>query len=105
MDVPAHGKRLQWAIFSVLLLVNISVACVWIPARLQINKTYIHFNEIWDRIEKVVFLILDLGLNLTFIYLVKARLVARGLTKYHTLFKCNLGMIFFSISLDVSQLA
>lgn len=105
MDVPAHGTQLKWAIFGVLLVVNISVICVWIPARLQINKSYISFNEIWDRIEKVIFLIIDLGLNLTFIYLVKARLIARGLTRYNTLFRFNLGMIFFSISLDVSELA
>lgn len=103
MDVRAHGTRLKWAVFIIILLINISVFCIWIPAKLQISKTFVHVNEIWDRIEKGLFLLVDLGLNLTFIYLVRSRLVSRGLTKYNVLFKFNLWMIFFSMSLDVGQ--
>lgn len=102
MPIPAQATRLKWAVFAVLLVINISVFCIWLPARLQINSTYIHINEIWDRIEKGVFLIVDAGLNLTFIYLVKSRLIASGLTKYTTLFRFNLAMIAVSMSLDVS---
>ncbi|OLN83289.1 hypothetical protein CCHL11_03028 [Colletotrichum chlorophyti] len=101
MPIPAHAIRLKWGVFAILLVVNISVFCIWIPARLQINSTYVHINEIWDRIEKGIFLVVDAGLNLTFIYLVKSRLIASGLTKYTTLFRFNLLMITFSMSLDV----
>ncbi|UQC78780.1 uncharacterized protein CLUP02_04257 [Colletotrichum lupini] len=99
VDDPA--TRLKWGVFGILLAVNISVFCIWIPARLQINETYIHINEIWDRIEKGIFLLVDAGLNLTFIYLVKSRLIASGLTKYTALFRFNLAMTAVSMSLDV----
>lgn len=105
MPIPAQATRLKWGVFGILLAVNISVFCVWIPARLQINETYIHINEIWDRIEKGIFLLVDAGLNLTFIYLVKSRLIASGLTKYTALFRFNLAMIAVSMSLDVGLTA
>ncbi|KAF3343667.1 hypothetical protein VD0002_g9779 [Verticillium dahliae] len=101
MHVPAHATRLKWGVFLVLLVINISVFCVWIPARLQISEGIIHANDIWDRIEKGLFLVIDLGLNLTFIYLVRSRLIAYGLTKYTVLFRFNLAMICISISLDI----
>ncbi|KAK1633508.1 hypothetical protein BDP81DRAFT_463251 [Colletotrichum phormii] len=101
MPIPAQATRLKWGVFGILLAVNISVFCIWIPARLQINDTYIQINEIWDRIEKGIFLLVDAGLNLTFIYLVKSRLIASGLTKYTALFRFNLAMIAVSMSLDV----
>lgn len=82
-------------------LVNISVFCVWIPARLQISETYVHVNEIWDRIEKGIFLVIDAGLNLYFIYLIRTRLIAYGLNKYYPLFKFNMFMVAVSIGLDV----
>ncbi|KAF4918888.1 hypothetical protein CGCVW01_v008446 [Colletotrichum viniferum] len=101
IPIQSHASRLKWGVFGILLAVNISVFCIWIPARLQINHTYIHVNEIWDRIEKAIFLIVDASLNLTFIYLVKSRLIASGLTKYTRLFNFNLLMIAVSMSLDV----
>lgn len=82
-------------------LVNISVFCIWIPARLQISQNWIHINNIWDRIEKVIFCLIDAGLNLYFIYLVRSKLIANGLTKYHRLFRFNLFMIACSVALDV----
>ncbi|KAL0932107.1 uncharacterized protein CTRU02_213060 [Colletotrichum truncatum] len=105
MPIPSHATRLKWGVFIILLAVNISVFCIWIPARLQISHTYVHINEIWDRIEKGIFLIVDASLNLTFIYLVKSRLIASGLTKYTRLFRFNLCMIAVSMSLDVILIA
>jgi len=101
MAVKTLAIRLKWGVFTIILCVNISVACIWIPARLQISETYIHINEIWDRCEKVIFLIVDAGLNIMFIYLVNSRLIANGLHKYRRLFRFNCGMIFISISLDI----
>lgn len=93
--------QLRWAVAGFLGIINISVFIIWIPARLQISAEWIHINEIWDRIEKVLFLIVDAGLNLYFIHLVRTRLIANGLTKYNSLFRFNLFMVSVSMSLDV----
>ena len=88
--------QLRWAVAGFLGIINISVFIIWIPARLQISAEWIHINEIWDRIEKVLFLIVDAGLNIYFIHLVRTRLIANGLTKYNSLF-----LVSVSMSLDV----
>ena len=48
-----------------------------------------------------MFLIIDLALNITFIRLVKHRLIANGLTKYDKLLSGNLALVAINISLDV----
>ncbi|KAF2430041.1 hypothetical protein EJ08DRAFT_258989 [Tothia fuscella] len=93
--------RLRWTVFGIVGLINISVFCIWIPARLQTNKTFIKINNVWDRVEKVIFLFVDAGLNAYFLYLVKARLLRYGLEKYRTLFKFNACIVVVSLSLDV----
>ncbi|VUC20071.1 unnamed protein product [Clonostachys rosea] len=93
--------RLKWGVFFLTCLINISVACIWVPASLQINETFISVNNVWDRLEKAIICVMDTGLNLYFIYLVRSRLIANGLTKYDLLFKFNLAMIFVSVSLDI----
>ncbi|KAL1862810.1 hypothetical protein Daus18300_008306 [Diaporthe australafricana] len=55
----------------------------------------------WDRVEKGIFALIDLCLNLYFIYLVRSELIVHGLTKYEALYKFNIVMIFCSLSLDV----
>jgi hypothetical protein len=102
MVVKGKATRLKWTVFLILAVINVSVFCVWIPARLQINQTFIIVNEVWDRIEKVIFCLIDGGLNWHFIYLVRSRLIANGLTKYQVLFNFNVAMAFVSVSLDVS---
>ncbi|CAM1504781.1 Fc.00g023720.m01.CDS01 [Cosmosporella sp. VM-42] len=102
MPAPGAATRLKWAVFLLLLLVNISVLVIWIPAQLQISPRWIKINEIWDRCEKVIFAIIDLSLNLRFIFLVRSRLISHGLVKYVPLFRFNCVMICFSISLDIA---
>ncbi|KAJ4137865.1 hypothetical protein NW754_001509 [Fusarium falciforme] len=77
------------------------IGIVWIPNRLQISETWIRIDAIWDRIEKVIFLLVDASLNIYFIYLVRTRLISNGLTKYNTLFAVNITMVIISISMDV----
>ncbi|KAI1848070.1 hypothetical protein JX265_013878 [Neoarthrinium moseri] len=101
MMVRRNVARLKWGTAAIMSVINISVFCIWIPARMQINETYIHVNNIWDRCEKVIFLIIDLMLNASFLYMVNSRLIANGLTKYHRLFKLNIVYVIVSISLDV----
>lgn len=98
---PRAARRLRLGVGLTLAVINISVFCVWLPARLQINETWIQANNIWDRCEKGIFLLIDLGLNLYFVYLVQSRLVKGGLEKYRVLFHFNCAMLLVSISMDV----
>jgi hypothetical protein len=99
--LPSTTALLRWGAFIIILIINISVFVIWIPAQLQISDSWININAIWDRIEKCIFLVIDASLNLLFVYLVRTRLIANGLTKYWVLFRANLAMIALSISLDI----
>ena len=94
---------IKWGVAILVGLINISVYCIWIPARLQTSKRFMDINTVWDRIEKVLFLLIDAGLNAYFLYLVKSRLISQGLDKYKPLFNFNSVIVFVSLSMDVSQ--
>ncbi|KAK0636725.1 hypothetical protein B0T17DRAFT_478078, partial [Bombardia bombarda] len=98
---PDKARRLKVAISIATSIINVSVFIIWIPARLQISPTWIRVNDIWDRTEKSIYLIIDFGLKSYFMYLLKSKLVANGLTKYNLVYRFNLSMVFLSISLDV----
>lgn len=98
---PDRARKLKWAVGIAIGIINISVFCIWIPARLQISKTYIRANHIWDRAEKCIFLLVDGFLNIYFMYLIKTKLVANGLVKYKLVYRFNLVMVILSLSLDV----
>jgi hypothetical protein len=93
---------MKWTLFAIVGLINISVFCVWIPARMEVSHTFVHVNNIWDRIEKVIYLIIDGALNGLFLYLVRAKLISGGLTKYKPLFNFNAFIVCVSLSMDVS---
>ncbi|KAJ4289407.1 hypothetical protein N0V88_006887 [Collariella sp. IMI 366227] len=98
---PEKERRLKVGLFIAIGLINVSVFCIWVPARLQISETFIRANNIWDRMEKAIFAVIDLCLNAYFMHLVKSKLVAHGLTQYMLVYKFNLVMVTISISLDV----
>ena len=58
-------------------------------------------NKICDPKEKCFFWMIDLGLNICFIHLVKNRLISNGLTQYSWLLYVNIGMVLINIPLDV----
>ncbi|KAF5965519.1 hypothetical protein FBULB1_12166 [Fusarium bulbicola] len=97
--------RLKVLIGTLITAVNISVYCIWIPARLQVSERYIHINEWWDRCEKVIYLIVDGCLNFYFIHIVRENLIIYGLTKYKRLTHFNMLIIGFSLSMDVLIIA
>ncbi|CAJ2512968.1 Uu.00g010870.m01.CDS01 [Anthostomella pinea] len=99
--VPGKAAKLKWGIAGLATAVGISVFCIWIPAHMQISERYVHINEVWDRMERSIFTIVDCGLSFYFIYLVRSHLIKNGLTKYKRLYRYNLVMIFVSLSLDV----
>jgi hypothetical protein len=94
-------RLLKWSLFFAIALVNISVYCIWIPAQLGVNQTYVHLNHIWERVEKSIFLCVDLGLNLYFLYLVRSHLISQGLTRYWRLFNFNACIVVLSVTMDL----
>ncbi|KAJ8117044.1 hypothetical protein OPT61_g1669 [Boeremia exigua] len=99
------GRMLMIVTAVLVTLINISVFVIWMPARLQINQRWIHINNIWDRIEKVLYLLIDGFLNFYFIRAVKANLVSNGLEKYNQLVSFNQHMIIISLLMDVMIIA
>ncbi|KAF2492268.1 hypothetical protein BU16DRAFT_542174 [Lophium mytilinum] len=95
------ATRLKWALFILIGIVNVSVFCIWIPARMKVSETFIHINNVWDRAEKIIFLFIDLALNGYFLWLVRSKLIQRGLTKYKPLFNFNASIIVASLAMDV----
>ncbi|KAI0424139.1 hypothetical protein F5Y09DRAFT_336010 [Xylaria sp. FL1042] len=103
--IVAHNKeftrRLKIGVAVLITAINITVYNIWIPARLEISKTYIHTNEWWDRCEKVIYMLTDGFLNIYFIRVVQRELVQNGLTKYRGLVHFNMFIIGFSMSMDL----
>ncbi|KAI9640590.1 hypothetical protein NHQ30_010889 [Ciborinia camelliae] len=99
----AKRRAVHLKIFVAVLitLVNISVYCIWIPARLQISERYIWLNDIWDRCEKAIYLLVDAMLNYYFMRTVHRQLVGNGMQKYKALIKFNAVLVAFSLSMDV----
>lgn len=64
-----------------------------------------HINEIWDRVEKVIYLIIDASLNWYFLKTVKTNLVNNGLQKYNKLLRFNQRIIVASLLMDVMIIA
>lgn len=95
-----RASTIKWGSCAIILFINIGVYCIWVPARLQISQTYIHINDIFDRCEKAIYLLLDAALNFYFCYLVKTKLIRGGMTKYTPLYKFNMSIVFVSLSMD-----
>lgn len=68
---------------------------------MQISQRYMWINSWWDRVEKVIYLLVDAALNYYFIRVVRKNLVECGLTKYRSLVHFNIFIIGFSLSMDV----
>ncbi|KAL2164865.1 hypothetical protein VTH06DRAFT_161 [Thermothelomyces fergusii] len=98
---PQKERLLKVGLLVAIGIVNLSVFCIWIPARLQISPTFIRINNIWDRTEKAIFAAIDMSMNVYFMRLVRSKLVASGLKRYDIVWKYNALMVFISISLDV----
>ncbi|GME27147.1 hypothetical protein GTA08_BOTSDO10248 [Neofusicoccum parvum] len=101
----AKARNIMIVTAAIVTAINISVFNIWIPARLQISERYIHINEIWDRVEKVIYLVMDAALNGYFIKTVRKNLVANGLQKYSSLLNFNVRIIFISLLMDVMIIA
>jgi len=100
---PMRARRLKIAVFVIIFVLTTSVTIIWIPAEMEISRTWERLNSVWDRGEKVAFLIFDVAINSYFVHLVRSSLIANGLSKYRPLYRFNLIIITVSILLDVSN--
>lgn len=101
MASPKEARNVKVGILLIMTVLTFSVACTWMPARLQISPYIIRVNDVWDRASKALFLCTDLSLNLFFLRTVSRKLIAAGLTKYKILFRYNACMVCISMLIDV----
>jgi len=105
--IAENQKTIQWMKWGtavIITMINIAVFCIWIPAHTvpPVSQTYVEINKYWDRISKVLILIVDAGLNWFFIRTVKTRLLQQhGLAKYKPLVGFNSMLMILSIVMDV----
>ncbi|KAM5349556.1 hypothetical protein ACJ41O_006061 [Fusarium nematophilum] len=102
MTNKRRATKLKWSLVFAIGLVNIAVYYIWTTAHMP-NATpfQVRLNLIFEKAEKSFFLVIDLALNLYFLYLVRFRLIADGLSKYWRLFNFNAGMVLISTSMDI----
>ncbi|KAB2100529.1 hypothetical protein AG0111_0g11226 [Alternaria gaisen] len=96
-------RNLKWGTVILITAINIAVFCIWIPSHTvpPVSETYVKINDVWDKISKVLILIVDAGLNWYFLRTVKIRLVEQhGLTKYAPLVGFNGKLMVVSIAMD-----
>ena len=100
-----RATQLKWGVFVLITCVNVAVACIWIPAQLPGATPFqINLNHKFEYAEKAFFLLVDLGLNLLFLWLVRFELIANGLSKYWQLYNFNAGIVVLSTTMDVMLL-
>ncbi|RYP28794.1 hypothetical protein DL767_007053 [Monosporascus sp. MG133] len=96
------AKKLKWSLAIAIGCINIAVCYIWTTAQMPSATPYqIMVNHMFEKAEKTFFLVVDLGLNLYFLYLVRFRLIADGLSKYWRLFNFNAGIVVVSTSMDI----
>ncbi|EWY81282.1 hypothetical protein FOYG_15558 [Fusarium oxysporum NRRL 32931] len=97
-----RARHLKWGLVVCILFVNGAVCYIFTVAHLDTaTPSQKQTNMIFEKCEKTFFLIIDLALNMYFLYLVRYRLIADGLNKYWRLFNFNAGMVLISTSMDV----
>lgn len=96
-------RNIKWGTVVVITAINIAVFCIWIPAHTvpPASEVFVRINNVWDKISKVLILVVDAGLNWYFLRIVKIRLVDQvGLTKYKPLVSFNAKLMIVSIAMD-----
>ncbi|KAH7025247.1 uncharacterized protein B0I36DRAFT_250853, partial [Microdochium trichocladiopsis] len=102
MTSRGRARRLKWGLVIVIGCIDIAVYYIWTTAHMPgATPSQIHLNLVFEKAEKSFFLVIDLGLNAYFLYLVRFGLIAHGLGKYWRLFNFNAGMVVVSTSIDI----
>ena len=96
-----RAKQLKWGLAALITPVCCVVLYVWTVGHFpEATPEQVTRNFRLEIAEKVFFLLVDLSLNLYFLYMVRFRLIGYGLTKYWKLFKFNVIMVCISTTLD-----
>ncbi|KAJ6783007.1 hypothetical protein PWT90_08342 [Aphanocladium album] len=99
------AKWLRLGLFLSILAVNIVVYVVWISAHMpNATPAQKHLNDNFEKAEKTFFLVVDLCLNFLFLYMVRFRLIAGGLSKYWRLLHMNAVLVVLSTAMDAALL-
>ncbi|KAI4762906.1 hypothetical protein E4T51_04140 [Aureobasidium sp. EXF-12344] len=98
------ATKLKIATAVVISCINIAVFCIFIPSHMMppVSQTFVSINRYWDRLSKVLIMLVDAFLNFYFVHVVRARLVKyHGLRKYKPLvsYYTRLGLV--SVAMDV----
>lgn len=92
---------LKLGLFLAIGFINISVGVIWVTAQVPgATAKQIDLNIIYEKFEKAFILVVELGLNLFFLYEVWSRLIALGLDKYWLLFNVNVAVVLLSTAMD-----
>ncbi|KEZ42892.1 hypothetical protein SAPIO_CDS5325 [Scedosporium apiospermum] len=85
------------------IVANLAIGIIgWLFLDGVLGPTFVEINKYWDRISKVLILLVDAGLNWYFLRIVKVRLVSQhGLAKYKPLVGFNAKLMVLSICMDV----
>lgn len=108
--IAEHRKtiwRIKWGTVAIITAINIAVFCIWIPSHMipPVSPLFVAINNIWDKISKVLIMLVDAGLNWYFLRTVQIRLVSQhGLVKYQPLVGFNAKLMIVSILMDVGAL-
>lgn len=101
MTNKRKAAYLKWGLAATITPICIVVYYIWITAHLDgATPEQIRLNFLFEKAEKSFFLVIDLALNIYFLYLVRYNLIACGLSKYWRLFNFNIGMVAISTTLD-----
>ncbi|KAL1305386.1 hypothetical protein AAFC00_002279 [Neodothiora populina] len=95
---------MKWGTAIFITCVNIVVFCIWIPAHMvpPPSAKLVHINVYWDRVSKVLILLVDAGLNWYFVHVVSTRLVKHnGLKKYKSLIRYYTRLGVISVCMDI----
>jgi hypothetical protein len=98
--------KLKWGTVAIITSINVAVFIIWIPSHMvpPVSQTFVNINNVWDKISKILILLVDAGLNWYFLKTVKERLVKQhGLTKYKPLVGFNAKLMVLSVAMDVSE--
>ncbi|KAK4448924.1 hypothetical protein QBC34DRAFT_464104 [Podospora aff. communis PSN243] len=105
MTSRRRARLLRWSFVGVIGCINISVGYIWTSGTVDgATAAQKRLNFAYEHVQKAFFLIIDLGLNLFFLYLVRTRLIAEGLTKYWKLYNFNAWIVVIATSMDVIPL-
>ena len=97
--------KLKIATAVIISCINIAVFCIFIPSHMvpPVNQTFVAINKYWDRLSKILIMLVDAYLNWYFVYVVRARLVKfHGLRKYQSLVNYYTRLGIVSVAMDVS---